>query len=68
MPWGCLQSVIVVFPDHPHIIVLITSGNSVVVDSLFIVAPIVFFFCYVNFCGVALCTLLLRKGELVVFH
>ena len=46
-----------------------TSGDSDDVDSLFVVAPIVCEgLCYVPFCGVSLCILLLSKGELVVFH
>ena len=38
-PWVGLQCVIVVFPDHTHL--LFQGGGSVVVDSLFYEPPIV---------------------------
>ena len=29
VPWGCLRIVIVVFPDHTHLLFLATDGNSI---------------------------------------
>ena len=29
VPWGCLQFVIVVFPDHIHLLFLVCSDNNV---------------------------------------
>ena len=34
VPWGCLQFVIVIFPDHTHLLYLITSGSLVHVKSI----------------------------------
>ena len=28
VPWGCLQAVIVVFPDHTHLLILVLTINS----------------------------------------
>ena len=35
VPWGCLQFVIVVFPDHTHLLFLIpyTSEKTILSDS-----------------------------------
>ena len=30
VPWGCLQFVIVIFPDHTHLLILDTSYNNIV--------------------------------------
>ena len=48
VPWGCLRFVIVVFPDHTHLLFLATVRWKVVDDLLFVDAPIIligFLFC-----------------------
>ena len=34
VPWGCLQFVIVVFPDHTHLLFLNTSKGSICCPAL----------------------------------
>ena len=33
VPWVCLQSVIVVFPDHTHLGFFLTKGNMVLLEN-----------------------------------
>ena len=49
MPWGCLRFVIVVFPDHTHLLLLKTGGSLVQVKSIAIC-----------FCGVIYCFMYLQ--------
>ena len=34
VPWGCLQFVIVVFPDHTHLLFLGVSGSEVSLSNI----------------------------------
>ena len=36
VPWGCLRFVIVVFPDHTHLLFLIETGNLLIVFHSFL--------------------------------
>ena len=67
LPWVCLQFVIVVFPDHTpyfgtstspqHTLppIALSASSSVVVDSVFIVAPIWGFASCYNFGSFLVC-------------
>ena len=36
VPWGCLRFVIVVFPDHPHLLFLTVVALNIVVQAMLI--------------------------------